>query len=66
MHPKLYNALKEAIINKSSVKELEQNIVDIITTEHIDLVESAEVLLQYQDYLISSSNVLSDNFNINI
>lgn len=66
MHPKLAEALKTAITNKLSVKELEQTIVNIVTNENIELSEAAEVLLQYQDYLISSSNVLSDNFNISI
>lgn len=66
MNPKLVDALKHAITNQLTVKQLEQNLANILTTEDASIHEAAEILLQYQDYLISSSNELSNNFNIHI
>ena len=66
MNPKLTDALKHAITNQLTVKQLEQNLANILTTEDASIHEAAEILLQYQDYLISSSNELSNNFNIHI
>lgn len=66
MNPKLVDALKHAITNQLTVKQLEQNLANILTTEDVSIHEAAEILLQYQDYLISSSNELSNNFNIHI
>ena len=66
MNSKLTDALKYAITNQLTVKQLEQNLANILTTEDASIHEAAEILLQYQDYLISSSNELSNNFNIHI
>lgn len=66
MNSKLTDALKYAITNQLSVKDLEQMLVDIIVKEDLSLTEATTILLQYQDYLISSSNALRYNFNIHI
>lgn len=57
------NIINYAITNHLTIQQLSDYL---ITHKEYDDKQVATILNQYIDYLISSTNILSDNFNINI
>lgn len=58
--------VKEAITNKLTVDELSDKLTALMTKEQISIEEATNVLMQYQNYLISSSEYISNNLDISI
>lgn len=58
--------IKYAITNKLTVNELSDKLTILMTKEEITIEEATDVLMQYQDYLISSSEYISNNLDISI